>query len=168
MLELFTAYSVGEVVVFIILLCLAIKEGITFYDWAKTRIQQGFNKNLKEQADRTKMQHEIDDLEKFFEEKEKSFDTKKEEINNGFKNINQRIDSLAQQVEMLIASDKDNIKAYITEKHHKFCYQDKWIDDYSLDCLEKRYGHYKEEGGNSFIEDLMIDLRNLDRVPPQD
>ena len=42
-------------------------------------------------------------------------------------------------------SDKDAIKAFITREHHYFCYQKKWIDDYSLDCIEKRYEHYKEE-----------------------
>lgn len=67
-------------------------------------------------------------------------------------------------VDMLIASDKDDIKAYITKEHHYFCYEKGYIDDYSLDCLERRYGHYKDEGGNSFAEDLMKDVRTLPKV----
>ena len=62
MVELFTAYSLSEIVVLIIILCLAIKEAVTFYDWSKTRILQGVNKNLKDQTDRGKLQHEIDDM----------------------------------------------------------------------------------------------------------
>ena len=56
---------------------------------------------------------------------------------------------------MLIESDKDDIKAYITREHHFFCYEQGWIDDFSLDCLEKRYAHYKIEGGNTFIDGFM-------------
>jgi hypothetical protein len=38
-----------------------------------------------------------------------------------------------------------------------------YIDDYSLDCLERRFKHYQDEGGNSYIEDLMKDLRSLSK-----
>ena len=39
----------------------------------------------------------------------------------------------------------------------------KEIDDYSLDCLEKMFKHYTDEYGNSFIEDLMKQLKALPR-----
>lgn len=67
-------------------------------------------------------------------------------------------------VHILIESDKDDIKAWITQQHHYFCYQLGHIDDFSLDCIEKRYDHYKEENGNSFVSDLMNDIRALPRV----
>ena len=70
------------------------------------------------------------------------------------------------KIDMLIESDKDDIKAYITSKHHHFCYEQKWIDDFSLDCLERRYAHYTEEGGNSFIKSFMEELRSLPKSPP--
>ena len=41
-----------------------------------------------------------------------------------------------------------------------------WIDDYSLDCIERRYKHYIDEGGNSFIGQLMIEIRKLPHQPP--
>lgn len=56
---------------------------------------------------------------------------------------------------MLIDSDRDDIKSYITREHHYFCYQKGWIDDFSLDCCERRYKHYSDEGGNSFIGQFM-------------
>ena len=65
---------------------------------------------------------------------------------------------------MVIDSDKDAIKAYITEKHHYFT-EKGWIDYQSLDVLEKRFKHYTDEGGNSFIEDLMEDIRKLPNQP---
>ena len=47
-------------------------------------------------------------------------------------------------IHLLIASDKDAIKAFITREHHYFVYQKGWIDDYSLDCVEQRYQHYED------------------------
>ena len=65
------------------------------------------------------------------------------------------------KVNLLIASDRDDIKSWITEKHHYYCYSQEWIDDYSLDCIEKRFAHYQDEGGNSFIAALMAEIRAL-------
>ena len=65
---------------------------------------------------------------------------------------------------ILLASDKDDIKSWITEKHHYFCYEKKVIDDYSLDCIEKRYQHYVDEGGNSYVATLMREIRALPKV----
>ena len=77
---------------------------------------------------------------------------------------------LSDKIDMLINSDKDSIKAYITQRHHWFCYEKGWIDDFSLDCLEKRYQHYEDEGGNSFIGYFMDELRALPKkqgtMPP--
>ena len=166
MIELLETYSLSQVIVFFIIFCLAIKETVTFYDWAKTRIQQCYNKNLKEKDDKDKIQNEISDITEFFQEKEKRFNEKKEKINTSFIKINEQIDFLIEQINMLIESDKDDIKSYITEKHHSFCYERQWIDDYSLDCLEKRFKHYEDEGGNSFVESLMEEIRSLPKHPP--
>lgn len=166
MIELLETYSLSQIIIFFIVICLAIKEAITFYDWGKTRIQQGYNKNLKEKEDKDKIQNEISDITEFFEEKEKKFNEKKEEMSANFKRINEQIDFLTDKINMLIDSDKDDIKSYITEKHHSFCYERRWIDDYSLDCLEKRFKHYEDEGGNSFVESLMEEIRELPKHPP--
>ena len=66
---------------------------------------------------------------------------------------------------MLIDSDKDAIKAFITQRHHHYVYEKGWIDDYSLDCIERRYVHYNDQGGNSFIGNLMSELREIPRRP---
>lgn len=73
---------------------------------------------------------------------------------------------LSAKIDMLIDSDMDDIKSYITKEHHYFCYQKGWIDDFSLDCLERRYQHYEDEGGNSFVGRLMGELRDLPKSPP--
>ena len=77
------------------------------------------------------------------------------------------LQELSSKINCLILSDRDDIKSYITRQHHYFCYTKKYIDDYSLDCLEKRYEHYVAENGNSYVEDLMEELRALPKRPRQ-
>lgn len=156
MLELLGTYSLTQIITFIVLLAIATKEGITLVIWFKDFFKKKFNDDMKntvvtkeqgEQIDKVKesMQILIDNQEKIFKEME----------------------LFKQQLEMIIESDKDDIKSWITEKHHFYCFERKWIDDYSMDCIEKRYGHYKDEGGNSFIKELMNELRSLPKTPPQ-
>lgn len=68
---------------------------------------------------------------------------------------------------MLIESDKESIKAYATERHHFFVYEQGWIDNYSLECLERRFVIYQHENGNSFVEGLMDEIRALPKQPPE-
>ena len=139
MIDLLKTFSIQQIIIFIVLLALAIKGVVSFIDWLK-------NKN-NEVAKKTQTSVQIiEDIEKHEQEID--------EINSSIKDLTKKID-------ILIDSDKDAIKAYITKEHHYFCYERGWIDDYSLDCIEKRYEHYEAQGGNSFIEDLMKDLRDL-------
>ena len=145
-IELFTKFSIQESIVFIVLLSLAIKGLIDFSDWAKERLRKHFNKQTDE---------------------EQRYETLVQQINEMIKNQeeqNKNISIISKQVNILLNSDKDDIKAWITEKHHYFCYKLGYIDDFNLDCVEKRFGHYKEEHGNSFVADLMEDIRRLPRV----
>lgn len=156
MTELLNTYSLGEVVSFVVTLALATKGLVTFWDWAVDRIKRSFNKqNQKEkelQILDEKIERNVQKIEEVSDKQEESKET---------------LNKLINSVNTLIQSDKDSIKSYITKEHHYYCYRQKWIDDYTLDCIEKRYGHYKKEGGNSFIEDLMKELRELPKQPPK-
>ena len=100
---------------------------------------------------------------------QKTKEEEKNEIINQIKTeqaeIRNCITELTNKTNLLLESDKDDIKSFITKEHHYFCYKQKWIDDYSLDCCEKRYAHYKAEKGNSFIEGFMEELRALPKTP---
>lgn len=149
MAELITNYSWSEIILFVIAFAAAIKGVVTFWDWGKDRLRKVYNKEDK-----------IEEIKSLIVENTKQM--------NEFSNIQaQTIDEiqhLKENITNLTASDKDDIKAWITEKHHHFCYEIKYIDDYSLDCIEKRYAHYVDEGGNSFISTLMEEIRNLPKV----
>ena len=149
MAELITNYSWSEIILFVIAFAAAIKGVVTFWDWGKDRLRKVYNKEDK-----------IEEIKSLMVENKKQM--------NEFSNIQAQtineIQHLKENITNLTASDKDDIKAWITEKHHHFCYDIKYIDDYSLDCIEKRYAHYVDEGGNSFISKLMEEIRNLPKV----
>ena len=144
MAQLLNNYSLHEILIFLIVLALGIKGFFTFWDWGVDRLRKIFHKENQQDLDREKI-HQLS------ENQEKLID-----------NMNK----LTEKIDMLIESDKADIKAYITEKHHHFVYDKKWIDDYSLDSLEKRFNHYVEEGGNSFVGGLMSEIRQLPKTPP--
>jgi len=59
---------------------------------------------------------------------------------------------------------QENTRSFLIDAHHKFCYQWKAIDDINLQSIERRYLYYKTAGGNSFVDNLMEDIRALPRI----
>ena len=139
MLDLLNNYSLTEIIVFIVTLSFSIKGVIDFYDWAKKRIKEPVDKQYTDKEMQKK-------------------------VINTLEAHNQEIEKMSKAIDILIRSDKDDIKSWITEKHHYFCYDLGYIDDYNYQCIEARYSHYKEEDGNTFIDGFMTDIRALPKV----
>ena len=139
MLDLLQQYSLQDILIFIIILGVALKGCFSFFDDFTNRSVKIFNRTYQ----------------------------KPKQLQNTIKKMEESIEKLSKKVDILMKSDRDDIKAFITRQHHYFVYQKGWIDDYSLDCIERRYTHYNEQGGNSFIETLMTDLRNLPKQEPK-
>ena len=139
LIQLLKQFDITTFLTFTIVLALAAKGVIIFFDWVKERLMKMFNKQTKKQRQREQLRQQ-----------EKSI-----------RELKNNMESIQSKMNLLIESDKDDIKAWITEKHHFYCYQQKYIDDYTLECLEKRFSHYEVEGGNSFVHTLMEELRAL-------
>lgn len=154
--ELLAKYTATEIIVFIVLLAIAVKEVVTFIDWAHNRLRGAF----KKEDEHEEIKQQLDDVYKYLEHLDTHFTTMIEE---------NRVQSnkMQETIDILLASDKDDIKAWITQQHHYFCYELGYIDDFSLDCIEKRYSHYQDEGGNSFIAALMAEIRALPKKGSQ-
>lgn len=150
---LISNYSLSDILVMLIILVLAVKEALVIKDWFKEWFSKHSKREFATIKEKEQMQEDIEDLNKFYKEKEI--------VDKGFERINKQID-------MLIESDREAIKAYITEQHHLFVYEKGWVDDYSLDCLEKRYAIYEKENGNTFVLGLMNEIRNLPKLPPNE
>lgn len=148
MLSLLSSYSLIEIITFIIVLAIAIKEVIGYFDWGKNKIDKEVGRRIQKSKNKDAL-----------EERLKKYD---EDISA----LKEQNEIISNNIQLLLASDRDDIKAWITSQHHHFCYELKYIDNFNRDCLEKRYGHYVEEGGNSFIENFMKELRALPDYPP--
>ena len=153
MVELLSTYSLAQILIFPIVFAGAIKGFVTFYDWAIDRLRKIFNKENKVEAERKKIYEMIAKDEKHLSELYEYQQFIKEKITDFEKHLN-----------LLIDSDRNDIKSFITAQHHKFVEQG-WIDDYSMDCLEKRFQIYEKENGNSFVLSLMRELRKLPKYP---
>lgn len=139
MQQLLQDFSISQILMFIVILAAATKGLISFIDWARERI--------------TKQVHKQDKPDQILARTAQN----KQELDQ----IKHQLGSMKKILELLTNSDKDAIKSFITKEHHYFCYKLGYIDDYSMDAIERRYSHYKEQGGNSFVHDLMQELRVL-------
>lgn len=173
--ELLAKYSVSEIILFIFSLAAALKGFFTLWDYFYDRLKKHFTKAVEEQEQDENITTQLANISEQMKEIRNGHKDDKAEILDQIKNINiqhsldrqeliKKIDETKTTISVLLASDKDDIKSWITEKHHYFCYEKKVIDDYSLDCIEKRYKHYLDEGGNSYVATLMNEIRALPKV----
>lgn len=149
--KLLQNYSIGELIMLGILVALSIKGLINFYDWGADRIRKAFHKQSKTEKEKQDILDRLD-----------AQTNATNALVNEIQNVRKEEEALRNKLDILFESDKDDIRAWITQQHHHFMSLN-YIDDYSLDCLERRFKHYQEEGGNSYIEDLMKDLRSLSK-----
>lgn len=156
MLELLQHFSIPEIFLFMILVALAFKSVVSFFEWVQEKFTKIFNIKFGKISEKEKISKRIEDGEKFMNQ-----------LRKHQKQNDETLQGLSKKIDMLVKSDRDDIKAYITKEHHKFCYDKGWIDDFSLECLERRFKHYADEGGNSFIGGFMQELRALPKRPPQ-
>lgn len=173
--ELLTKYTLTEIILFVFALATALKGFFTLWDFFYNRIKKYFTKETTKEQEKIDLTQQLADISTQIEGIREGHKEDKAEILEQIKNINiqhtldkqeliKKIDETKTTIGVLLASDKDDIKSWITEKHHYFCYEKKVIDDYSLDCIEKRYQHYLDEGGNSYIATLMNEIRALPKV----
>ena len=157
MLDLLYSFSGAQIVIAGILIILAVKEAISVFEFFYKRAHNHFDNQEEKKDQMTDVIEKIDKL----DDKINKITEKQEEI---------RVDLQEQkeQLTLLTESDKDQLKSFIVREHHYYCYTKKWIDDFSMDALEKCYGHYTAEGGNSYVHDLMDEIRALPHANPDE
>ena len=155
--ELFTKYTLTEIILFIFVFATSLKGFFTLWDYFYDKIKKHFKEETEEEQDKIDIAKQLADISAQIENINSQHILDRQELIK-------KIDETNATINVLLASDKDDIKSWITEKHHYFCYECKCIDYQSLDCIEKRYRHYVDEGGNSFVADLMNEIRALPKV----
>lgn len=152
--DLLTNYSIGDIVLFAFALAFFVKEVIGLIKYFKDLINDGYDTKIikKEQ-----IQYFTDSLEELKKDNA--------ETSAKIEKIQVELDDVNHKIGILTESDKDDIKGWIVTQYHYFMKQG-WIDDFSMDTLEKRYSHYVEEGGNHYIHTLMKELKELPKGDP--
>lgn len=140
MIELFTTLTLTQVILFSFLILIAIKEFFALWEFFKKKIKGAVNEEAKTQV-------------------------LIETIHDKLIALEAEVKEQKEILTLLTDSDRDDIRSWIVYQYHHFCEEQKWIDDFSMDALEKRYSHYKREGGNSYITSLIEQLRKLPRHP---
>jgi hypothetical protein len=140
MIELFTTLTLTQVILFSFLILIAIKEAFALWEFFKKKIKGAVNEEAKTQV-------------------------LIETIHDKLITLEAQVKEQKEILTLLTDSDRDDIRSWIVHQYHHFCENQKWIDDFSMDALEKRYAHYKREGGNSYITSLVEQLRKLPRHP---
>lgn len=152
MVEILSKYSLAQIIIFVILLAFALKSFGGFIDWAKDRIQKI-----------AKKENRYDDLRNMITQESQERQNKLQSIEINIAGLANIVSDLTKKIDLLLESDRDDIKSFITREYNYFVLQKGEIDHYSLEAIEKRYGHYVEQGGNSFVENMMMALRRLPR-----
>lgn len=156
MLELLKAYSVEQILIFGVMLLFAIKSAVDLAEWMYEKYTKKFNK------DYSALEKEEDTEEKYDELKDQ-LDTLISEIYG----LRQRMENIDSQLIQLTQSDMHDIKSWMVEKHHQLI-EAGWVDDFTMDTIEKRFDDYKKENGNSYVEGLVNEIRALPHHPPKD
>lgn len=153
MMEILATYTVTQIIVILVGIGLCVKAIWDLVDF--------FIKKIKNHYDNTNAK-EITRKEIF--EKIEKVSNQLDKVCEEQSIITTKIDEQQDFLDLLLESDKDQLKSLIVNRYHHFIAKG-WIDDFSMDSLEKNFQHYEDEGGNSYIHDLMDELRHLPHQP---
>jgi len=166
MTNLLTNFSIQQILLFTVLGALAFKGIVDFLLWCKSLYDKKFNKDYSAKKEEQQLQEHFENCQrqsKFISDK---YDKLEHKIDDLTERLKVRMDQIEGNLELLKISDMHDIKGWIVERHHNLIKQG-WVDDFTMDTLEYRYSDYKAEHGNSYIDSLMGELRNLPKFPPE-
>lgn len=136
MVQFFQQYTLEATIIFLFMLGTALKQGY--------ELVQYFRNKTVNHVDKIREREET--LEKVV------------------KNIQQQqkqLQSITDKIDELLASDKDAIKSWIVMLYKQYKKDPSGLNSMQMDLLERRFSHYKKEGGNSYIDNLMQELREI-------
>ena len=120
----------------------------------KDKKQEIIDKGVQKQQEELNIQNEF-----------KKLHTRFDDVDTRLGKLESRVENTENQLKGLTESDMHDIKSWIVAQYHKFYNEQGWIDAFSAETIEKRYEDYKREGGNSYIDNLIAQLRSLSMDP---
>lgn len=181
LITLLSQFSIEGIIITLVMFLAAVKVVGELLNWCYEKIKQHFNWKTQEDNRHSELMENFNELKvrnKQNEEENLRRDKLIEKISNQLDEQDRKtadmvktltaqtneLTKLKDRVQTLTDRVQDSTKAYIIDKHHHFVYQVKAIDDMSLQELERRFVYYKAAGGNTFIDGLMEEVRDLPKV----
>lgn len=181
LVTLLSQFSIEGIIITLVMFLAAVKVVGELLNWCYEKIKQHFNWKTQEDNRHSELMENFNELKvrnKQNEEENLRRDKLIEKISNQLDEQDRKtadmvktltaqtneLTNLKDRVQTLTDRVQDSTKAYIIDKHHHFVYQVKAIDDMSLQELERRFVYYKAAGGNTFIDGLMEEVRDLPKV----
>lgn len=153
MMDLIAKYTVEQIIVYAAILALAIKGVVEFIKWCQGLYKDKFNEDYNE---KTKEQYCEVQIGEFIQSNKRL----EQKLDNITTTMNEKIDKIEDQLTLLSSSSRNDIKAWMVETHHK-CMKEESIDDFTKDVVERRFEDYEKLGGNSYIKNLVSQMREL-------
>jgi septal ring factor EnvC (AmiA/AmiB activator) len=172
--------KVGSIVIvigIIVLIVSTIYKGRQRYDkLLEDMVQRRIKKEEEDKEEEEQVAHICntlnklsDDIEKLsvrIDDIDKRLSNSEDFVSNTDRMINciqRELNVQKRNTELLIDSDKENIKSLLLSHYYRWTKAGK-IDLYTLNTLEEKFKKYKKENGNTFVEDLMKQMRSLPKV----
>ena len=136
MVQFFQQYTIEATIIFLFMLGTALKQGYELVQYFRNKTFNHIDK-IREQE---------------------------ETLRQVIKNMQQQkkqLQSITDKIDELLVSDKDSIKSWIVMLYKQYKKDPSGLDSMQMDLLERRFSHYKKEGGNSYIDNLMQELREI-------
>ena len=140
----------------IIISIAALVGAFKLYSWA----QKMYQKKLSDDAAKIQQGRELQKRDTAQEERFEGGEARIAKLEIAIVTLTNIANKQQDQIDLLIQSDELNIKTWMKEQHEKWMPKG-FIDNYTYDLLEQRYAIYTKEGGNSWAEKIMSDLRSL-------
>lgn len=181
LVTLLSQFSIESIIITLVMFLAAVKVVGELLNWCYEKIKQHFNWKTQEDNRHSELMENFNELkvrnkqneeenlrrDKLIEKISNQLDEQDRKTADMVKTLTAQTNELAKlkdRVQTLTDRVQDSTKAYIIDKHHHFVYQVKAIDDMSLQELERRFVYYKAAGGNTFIDGLMEEVRDLPKV----
>ena len=153
MIDLIKAFSIEQILLFIVMLALGIKGLIDFIDWVKSKNSDRFKKDYRN----IKKSKDLEDRQKTVEEKLELYHKYADTLD---RRMNDITETMNENFRIINAALMHDIKQWIIDQHSYYM-EEGWISIVQLDMIEARYKDYVALGGNSIIPTLMRELREL-------
>ena len=136
MVQFFQQYTIEATIIFLFMFGTALKQGYELVQYFRNKT--------------------VDHVDKIREQEEAL-----EQVIKNMQQQKKQLQSITDKIDELLVSDKDSIKSWIVMLYKQYKKDPSGLDSMQMDLLERRFSHYKQEGGNSYIDNLMQELREI-------